>query len=293
MPRIPAHAVQPNLSPLPRVRNIIAIGSGKGGVGKSTTAVNLALALAAAGARVGVLDGDVYGPSIPTTLGRPGRPASPDAKWIGPMGGHGIDAMIIGRLVVKATPRCGTGPLATSAWTQRRGGPRGGGTGGGPGRGCLWPKHPDDAGAVGAAGQSGRQVDRADAGARDRGDVDRAAGRAGHADDLARAHGDRGADPAAGRDPVGRRGGARLPDHRPAAGDGRHPADPGAEDPGGRRGGGDHAAGRGHTGLEEGAEDVRERSEEHTSELQSLMRISYAVFCLKKKSTQIYNELRE
>src|SRR3546814_2632563 len=64
MPRIPAHAVQPNLSPLPRVRNIIAIGSGKGGVGKSTTAVNLALALAAEGARVGVLEADVYGPSI-------------------------------------------------------------------------------------------------------------------------------------------------------------------------------------------------------------------------------------
>src|SRR3546814_2841507 len=80
MPRIPAHAVQPNLSPLPRVRNIIAIGSGKGGVGKSTTAVNLALALAAEGARVGVLDADVYGPSIPTMLGLSGRPDSPDGK---------------------------------------------------------------------------------------------------------------------------------------------------------------------------------------------------------------------
>src|SRR3546814_4481983 len=85
MPRIPAYAVQPNLSPLPRVRNIIAIGSGKGGVGKSTTAVNLALALAAEGARVGVLDADVYGPSIPTMLGLSGRPDSPDGKSIEPM----------------------------------------------------------------------------------------------------------------------------------------------------------------------------------------------------------------
>src|SRR3546814_20221867 len=85
MPRIPAHAVQPNLSPLPRVRNIIAIGSGKGGVGKSTTAVHLALELAAEGARVGVLDADVNGPSIPTMLGLSGRPDSPDGTSIEPM----------------------------------------------------------------------------------------------------------------------------------------------------------------------------------------------------------------
>src|SRR5690606_33707909 len=68
------HAVQPPLSPNPRIRNILAVGSGKGGVGKSTTAVNLALALAAGGARVGVLDADVYGPSIPTMLGLSGKP---------------------------------------------------------------------------------------------------------------------------------------------------------------------------------------------------------------------------
>src|SRR3546814_14231630 len=96
MPRIPAHAVQPNLSPLPRVRNILAIGSGKGGVGKSTTAVNLALALAAEDARAGVLDADVYGPSIPPLLGLSARPDSPDGKSIEPLRAHGIAARRIG-----------------------------------------------------------------------------------------------------------------------------------------------------------------------------------------------------
>src|SRR3546814_15301913 len=80
MPRIPAHAVQPNLSPLPRARNIIAIGSGKGGVGNSTTAIHLALALAEEGARVGVLDADVYGTSIPTMLGLWGGPDRPTGR---------------------------------------------------------------------------------------------------------------------------------------------------------------------------------------------------------------------
>src|SRR3546814_8618854 len=127
MPRIPAHAVQPNLSPLPRVRNIIAIGSGKGGVGKSTTAVNLALALAAEGARVGVLDADVYGPSIPTMLGLSGRPDSPDGKSIEPMRAHGIEAMSIGLLVEQDTPMIWRGPMATSALTQLLGEPRWGG----------------------------------------------------------------------------------------------------------------------------------------------------------------------
>ena len=84
-PRIVSHAVQPNVTPLANVRNLIAIGSGKGGVGKSTTAVNLALALASEGARVGVLDADIYGPSIPTMLGLSGRPDSPDGKTIEPM----------------------------------------------------------------------------------------------------------------------------------------------------------------------------------------------------------------
>ncbi len=116
--RIVSHAVQPKVSPLPRVRNIIAIGSGKGGVGKSTTAVNLALALAADGARVGVLDADVYGPSVPMMLGLGGRPDSPDGKSIEPMRAHGIEAMSIGLLVEQDTPMIWRGPMATSALTQ-------------------------------------------------------------------------------------------------------------------------------------------------------------------------------
>ncbi len=117
-PRPAARAVQAKLSPLPRVRNIIAIGSGKGGVGKSTTAVNLALALAAEGARVGVLDADVYGPSVPMMLGISGRPDSPDGKSILPMRAHGLEAMSIGLLVEQDTPMIWRGPMATSALTQ-------------------------------------------------------------------------------------------------------------------------------------------------------------------------------
>ncbi len=116
--RISSHAVQPNVSPLPRVRNIIAIGSGKGGVGKSTTAVNLALALAAEGARVGVLDADVYGPSVPMMLGLSGKPDSPDGKSIEPMRAHGVEAMSIGLMVEPDTPMIWRGPMATSALTQ-------------------------------------------------------------------------------------------------------------------------------------------------------------------------------
>ena len=117
-PRVVAHVVQPPLAPLPRVRNVIAIGSGKGGVGKSTTAVNLALALAADGARVGVLDADIYGPSVPMMLGLSGRPDSPDGKSIEPMRAHGIEAMSIGLLVELETPMIWRGPMATSALTQ-------------------------------------------------------------------------------------------------------------------------------------------------------------------------------
>lgn len=116
--RLPAHAVQPNLNPLPRVRNVIAVGSGKGGVGKSTTAVNLAVALADRGARVGVLDADIYGPSIPTMLGLAGRPDSPDGKSIVPMRAHGVETMSIGFLVEQDTPMIWRGPMATSALTQ-------------------------------------------------------------------------------------------------------------------------------------------------------------------------------
>lgn len=116
--RLPPHAVQPTLSPLPRVRNIIAIGSGKGGVGKSTTAVNLAVALAGHGLRVGLLDADIYGPSIPTMLGLSGRPDSPDGKSIVPMRAHGVETMSIGFLVEEDTPMIWRGPMATSALTQ-------------------------------------------------------------------------------------------------------------------------------------------------------------------------------
>jgi ATP-binding protein involved in chromosome partitioning len=116
--RIVPHATQPNVTPLPGVRNILAVGSGKGGVGKSTTAVNLALALAAEGARVGILDADVYGPSIPTMLGLSGRPDSPDGKTIEPMRAHGVEAMSIGLMVEQDTPMIWRGPMATSALTQ-------------------------------------------------------------------------------------------------------------------------------------------------------------------------------
>ena len=113
-----AHAVQANLTPHPRVRNVIAVGSGKGGVGKSTTAVNLALALATEGARVGLLDADVYGPSIPAMLGLSGRPDSPDNKSIEPMRAFGVEAMSIGLLVDQDTPMIWRGPMATSALMQ-------------------------------------------------------------------------------------------------------------------------------------------------------------------------------
>ncbi|WP_045736901.1 iron-sulfur cluster carrier protein ApbC [Xanthomonas sp. MUS 060] len=117
-PRLPAHAVQSKLAPHPRIRNVIAVGSGKGGVGKSTTAVNLALALQRQGARVGVLDADVYGPSVPAMLGLSGRPDSPDDKTIEPMRALGIEAMSIGLLVDQDTPMIWRGPMATSALTQ-------------------------------------------------------------------------------------------------------------------------------------------------------------------------------
>lgn len=116
--RISAHAVQAALTPSPRIKNVIAVGSGKGGVGKSTTAVNLALALHAEGARVGILDADVYGPSIPTMLGLSGKPDSPDNKSIEPMRAFGIETMSIGFLVEADTPMIWRGPMATSALTQ-------------------------------------------------------------------------------------------------------------------------------------------------------------------------------
>ena len=116
--RIQSHAVQPGLAPIARARNVIAVGSGKGGVGKSTTAVNLALALHIDGAKVGILDADVYGPSIPTMLGLSGKPDSPDNKSIEPMRAFGIETMSIGFLVDADTPMIWRGPMATSALTQ-------------------------------------------------------------------------------------------------------------------------------------------------------------------------------
>ncbi|MGH8401173.1 MAG: iron-sulfur cluster carrier protein ApbC, partial [Gammaproteobacteria bacterium] len=113
-----SHAVQRNLSPLAGVKNIIAVASGKGGVGKSTVAVNLALALAADGAQVGILDADIYGPSQPRMLGLSGRPNSKDGKRIQPMTGHGIQCMSIGFLIDQETPMVWRGPMVTQALTQ-------------------------------------------------------------------------------------------------------------------------------------------------------------------------------
>ena len=116
--RIVAHSVQRGVKLIPGVKNIIAVASGKGGVGKSTTAVNLALALAAEGARVGVLDADIYGPSQPTMLGISGSPHSDDGKVLEPMVGHGIEAMSIGFLIDSDTPMVWRGPMVTQALEQ-------------------------------------------------------------------------------------------------------------------------------------------------------------------------------
>lgn len=118
MSRLPPHAVQGELKPLANVRNIIAVGSGKGGVGKSTVTVNLALALAAEGLRVGVLDADIYGPSVPLMLGLSGKPESPDGKTILPLRAHGVQAMSIGLLVDQDAAMIWRGPMVTQALTQ-------------------------------------------------------------------------------------------------------------------------------------------------------------------------------
>jgi len=116
--RIVAHAVQRGVKLIPGVKNIIAVASGKGGVGKSTTAVNLALALASEGAAVGVLDADIYGPSQPMMLGITGTPQSADGKALEPMRGHGIEAMSIGFLIDIDTPMVWRGPMVTQALEQ-------------------------------------------------------------------------------------------------------------------------------------------------------------------------------
>ncbi|WP_323120955.1 iron-sulfur cluster carrier protein ApbC [Burkholderia alba] len=115
---IVAHTVQRGVKLLPNVKNIVAVASGKGGVGKSTTAVNLALALASEGASVGILDADIYGPSLPTMLGIHGRPDSPDNQSMNPMTGHGLQANSIGFLIEEDNPMVWRGPMATSALEQ-------------------------------------------------------------------------------------------------------------------------------------------------------------------------------
>ena len=116
--KIQPHTAQRGVKLLPNVKNIIAVASGKGGVGKSTTAVNLALALAAEGASVGMLDADIYGPSQPMMLGISGRPETPDGKSLEPMEGHGIQAISIGFLIEMDTPMVWRGPMVTQALEQ-------------------------------------------------------------------------------------------------------------------------------------------------------------------------------
>ena len=116
---IATHTVQRTLKPIGEIRNVVAVASGKGGVGKSTVAVNLALAWAAQGARVGILDADIYGPSQPLMLGLTGeRPTSPDGKHLRPLTSHGISAMSIGFLVDADQPMVWRGPMVTQALTQ-------------------------------------------------------------------------------------------------------------------------------------------------------------------------------
>jgi ATP-binding protein involved in chromosome partitioning len=116
--KVVSHAVQRGVKLMPNVRNIIAVASGKGGVGKSTTAVNLALALAAEGASVGVLDADIYGPSQPMMLGIRDKPHSMDGKRLEPMEAHGVQAMSIGFLIDIETPMVWRGPMVTQALEQ-------------------------------------------------------------------------------------------------------------------------------------------------------------------------------
>ncbi|RKZ35717.1 MAG: iron-sulfur cluster carrier protein ApbC [Gammaproteobacteria bacterium] len=116
--KIVAHAVQKGVDPLKNVKNIIAVASGKGGVGKSTTAVNLALALSADGANVGILDADMYGPSQPRMLGISQQPESKDGQSLEPVRHYNIQSMSIGYLVEEDTPMIWRGPMVTQALEQ-------------------------------------------------------------------------------------------------------------------------------------------------------------------------------
>ncbi|PYG01223.1 ATP-binding protein involved in chromosome partitioning [Thioalkalivibrio sp. ALE21] len=116
--KVLTHAVQKSLKPMSGIKNIIAVASGKGGVGKSTTAVNLALGMAAEGARVGILDADIYGPSQPRMLGIKDKPESKDGKHMEPLERHGVQAMSIGFLIDEDTPMIWRGPMVTQALEQ-------------------------------------------------------------------------------------------------------------------------------------------------------------------------------
>jgi ATP-binding protein involved in chromosome partitioning len=116
--KVTAHAVQRGVQLLPRVKNVVAVASGKGGVGKSTTTVNLALALAAEGARVGILDADIYGPSQPMMMGISGRPESADGKSMDPLSNYGVEVMSIGFLIDDDQAMIWRGPMATQALDQ-------------------------------------------------------------------------------------------------------------------------------------------------------------------------------
>ncbi len=116
--KITSHAVQRGVQLLPNVKNIVAVASGKGGVGKSTMTANLALALAAEGARVGILDADIYGPSQPMMMGLSGRPESADGKTMSPLVNHGVQVISIGFMVEPDQAMIWRGPMATQALEQ-------------------------------------------------------------------------------------------------------------------------------------------------------------------------------
>ncbi|MGE5623059.1 MAG: P-loop NTPase, partial [Bacillota bacterium] len=116
--KIVAHAVQRGVKLMSNVKNIIAVASGKGGVGKSTTAVNLALALAAEGANVGLLDADIYGPSQPMMMGIYGQPESLDGKTMEPLENYGVQVSSIGFMIDPDQPMVWRGPMVTQALQQ-------------------------------------------------------------------------------------------------------------------------------------------------------------------------------
>lgn len=116
--KITPHVARADVKPIPHIKNIIGVASGKGGVGKSTTAVNIALALSAAGAAVGILDADVYGPNQPHLLGISGKPEMTDEKKLLPMTRYGIESMSMGYLVAEDTPMVWRGPMISSALDQ-------------------------------------------------------------------------------------------------------------------------------------------------------------------------------